>query len=303
MIYFYFGEDDFGIKQHVDAIKIKFADKYGAESITKINASNVDPQKLIAEIVNINLFAPRRLIILSGVSENKAAWQMLGDNLSRVSDETELVIIEPSPDKRTKAFKELQKNAKIREFSLPKNRDLVDFVLRKSADNKVEIKRDAVDELILFTGGNPWRISSEITKFKLLDKVVTVEIIQSLVEPELEASAYKLLDDLLSGKREDALLELTKLRQIEKPDRFLGLLASQIFSLAVLVNAKDIPNSKLASEFGINPYILGKLSVTANRTSQKEVKRMAKIIAETDNKMKSSGIEPWTLIELAISKI
>ena len=302
MIYFYFGEDDFGIKRQVDNLKVEFTKKYGTESVTKINASNINPQKLIAEIINVNLFAPKRLIFLYGASENKVVWQILGDNLSRVPNETGLVIIELSPDKRTKTFKELLKTAKIREFKLPKNQNLIEFVLKEAADNKIEIKRSAVNELIIFTGGDPWRITSEIAKFKLLDKVVTTEMVQVLVEPEIEASAYKLLDDLLSGRRGKALTELQRLRQLEEPQKFLGLLASQVFALAVAVNADGTANT-LASEFGVNPYVMSKISAAAHRINKEEVKKIAKIIAETDAKSKSSGTDPWILIELAISKI
>jgi len=303
MIHLYFGENDFTIRQQIDAVTAKFVEKYGTNSITKIDALSVDPQRLLAEIVNINLFAQNRLIVLSNATKNKSVWDVLGDNLSRVPNETELVIVEPSPDKRTKTFKQLQKNAKVREFKLPKNRDLLDFVLKEAADNSIEIKRDAADELIIYTGGNPWRIDSEIAKFKALGSVITRESIQDLVEPELSASAFKVLDDLLSGRQDEAKKELVKLRQIEDANRFLGLLASQIFALAVATSSKNRSNGEVSKETGIHPFVMEKMLVNARRIDQTEVTRIAKIVAETDAKIKSSGTDPWTLIEIALIKI
>ena len=303
MIHFYFGENDFAIKRQVDDVTKKFIDKYGTESVTKIDTSTTDPQKLLAEIVNTSLFALNRLIILLDAGSNKSSWEVLGENLSRVPDEIELIVVEPSPDKRTKTFKELKKRAKVREFNLPKNRDLTEFVLGEAADNKIEIKRDAVAELIIFTGGDPWRITSEITKFKTLNKLVTSELIHELVEPELEASAFQLLDDLLSGKRDKALNELAKLRKVEDANRFLGLLASQVFALSAAVNAGGKNSASVASDMGVHPFVMGKMFAVAKRINQTDIKRISEIVAKTDVKIKSSGVDPWTLIELALSKI
>lgn len=303
MIHLYFGENDFEIRRQIDSVTTKFAEKYGLYSITKIDALTTDPQNLLAEIVNVNLFTENRLIVLTNATKNKSVWAMLGENLARIPSETELIIIEPSPDKRTKTFRELQKTAKIREFKLPKNRDLTEFIISEAANSRVEIKRDAVDELIIYTGGNPWRITSEIAKFKALNQVMTRELIQNLVEPELSASAFKVLDNLLSGKREEVNSELSKLRQVEDANRFLGLLASQIFALAAAVASKNHSNSEVAKETGTHPFVMDKMFVTARRIDQREIQRISKIVAETDAKMKSTGADPWTLIEIALSKI
>ena len=302
MVYFYFGENDFKIREHINTVKTKFIEKYGNESVSKINASTTDPQQFLAEIVNINLFSIKRLIILSNATENKEIWTNLGNILQRIPDEVDLIITATSPDKRTKTFKKLMKIAKPREFSLPKNRDLLEFVLTQAADNQVEIKRDAANELIIYTGGNPWRISSEISKFKVFNRVVTIETIHDLVEPELEASAFGLLDNLLSGHREKALSELKKLRKIEDANKFLGLLAYQVFALSAVMHAGNRSISVVAKETGTHPFVIEKMFNAMGRVKTSDVKEISKIIADTDAKIKSSGTDPWTLIEIAISK-
>jgi DNA polymerase-3 subunit delta len=303
MIYFYYGENDLGIKRQVAAVTKKFAAKYRAENIARLDGSNIDAQKLVVEIVNMNLFAPNRLIVLTDTSKNKPAWTALGENLTRVPAETELVIVEPSPDKRTKTFKQLSKLARTRQFASLKNQDLVDFVLREAADSRVEIKRPAADELIIYTGGDPWRIASEISKFRALDRVVTVEAVRATVEPVLEASAFKLLDDLMSGRRDAALAELSQLRRSEDANRFFGLLSSQILALAVAVNSGGKNSAEIARETGIHSFVISKMLTAARRLSPRDVRKMSLILAETDAKLTTtSGADPWVLIEVAISK-
>ena len=303
MIHYFYGTNDLGIFRAVNEFREKFIKKYDTESVVKLDVASIPSQKIMSEIINVNLFSPNRLIILSGVAENKTFSESLLENLLRIPDDVELVIIEPSPDKRTKTFKELVKKCNACEFRLPKDYDMVKFTLNEANNNRVEIKRDAVDELIIYTDGNPWRIASEIAKFKTLGKLVTVRLVQELVEPELTASAFLLMDCLLSGDRDKAAEELAKLRKIEKAEKFFGLLSSQVFALAIAVNANGRSSQNVASETNIHPFVMGKMFIVARRVNEKEIKRITRIIAETDNKLKSTGIDPWTLIELAISKI
>lgn len=303
MIHFYFGNNDFAIKRQIDSITEKFAKKHGAENITKIEGGEIDSQKLLAEIVNINLFALNRLIILDGVSKNKTAWSALGENLERVPAETELIIVDESPDKRTKTFKSLKDIARVTDFPSLKNYQLSEFVMREAADQGVEMKKDAIGELIAYTDGNQWRIASEIMKFRALDKLVTSKTVRDHVEPEANANVFKLLDDLLNGRREMAMAELTHLRKIEDPNRFFALLASQVFALSAAINSRGRAPSEIAVDIGAHPFVMEKMCVTARKMRPRDVARISKIVAETDAKMKSTGNDPWTLVELALAKI
>lgn len=303
MISFYYGDNDFIIKRQVDALVQKFAEKYGAENVSRIDGADIEAQELLAEIVNINLFALHRLVVLDRASKNKYSWEVLGDNLSRVPDETELIIVDTNPDKRTKTFKKLKINAKTHELKQPKDYELSDFVRREAAEQKVEIKPDAVGELIAYTGGDQWRIASEIAKFRALDKLVTADLVRQFVEPELSANAFKLLDDLLNSRRDAARHELAKLRQTEDANKFFGLLASQIFALAAAVNADSKKPAEIAADLGVHPFMMQKTCAIARKISPRDVERIAKIIADTDIKIKSTGVDPWTLIEIAVGKI
>jgi len=303
MIHFYFGENDFALRRQIDAVVDKFASKYGAENISRLDAAEIDPQKLLAEIVNINLFAPNRLIVVVGLGSNKAAWVVLGENLARVPDETELIIVVPKPDRRTKTFKQLDSVAKSREFKLLIGQQIDEFVMHEAANQGVEIERDAVRELIVYTGGDQWRIASEIAKFRALDRLVTVELVHEYVEPELAANAFKILEDILDKRHDSAMAELARLRQIEDPNRFFGLLASQVYVLAAVVNADDRGANEIASDTKAHPFLVNKMRTIARQVTARDIARISQIVAETDAKMKSTGADPWRLVELALAKI
>ena len=307
MIYFFYGENDYEIRQQVDLLSAKFLAKYGADALTKIECSEIDTQKLVGEIVNINMFAPNRLMVLTGLENNKSAWASVAENLARIPDETSVIISVKSPDKRTKAFKDLQKTAKSQEFKFLKGRELNDWLMQRLNSEKLEFERDAVDELIRITSGDQWRMSTEVAKFAALNKVVTVELIRQFVEPDLENNAFSILGLTLNNRREQATIDLKNLRTSEDPNKFFGLLASQIFALSATIHSQN--PSQTASELKIHPFQLSKMTDLARRLGdkrqqQRKIRRILEILAKTDAKMKlSHPDDSWTLIELALARI
>ncbi len=302
MIHLFYGENDFAIKRAVDAKIAKFSQEFGTDSVEKIDAAEADFSDILSEIVNINMFAPRRLIVLSNTAKNKTAWTKLGENIARVPDETELIIVEPKPDKRTKTFKDLRKFAK--EFSLLRSHEINAWAMDEAHRVGVEIKRDAVDELVMRTGGDQWLIAAELAKFASLGKVVDTKLVQELTEANVEASAFAVLDHAMNGQRAAMQQELANLRKVEDANKFMGLLASQIFALNVAVNANGKTTNEAAKDAGIHPFVMSKMFDVARKIEARDAKNFAKIVAKTDAKMKlSNANDAWNLVEIALSKI
>jgi DNA polymerase III delta subunit len=110
------------------------------------------------------------------------------------------------------------------------------------------------------------------------------------------------LDDALNGWRGAALDELAKLRQIEDANKFLGLLASQVYALAAAQASKDKSSTDVARDTGTHAFVMEKMFAVSRRVSGRDVARLAKLVAETDAKMKL-GSDGWTLIEVLLAKI
>ncbi len=307
MIYLYYGENNLLRKRAVDELVAAFTRKHGTDAVTQMDGSDIEPQRLIADIVNVNLFAPERLIVLEDLDRNSAAWVTVGENLDRVVDGTSLIIAVTSPDKRTKTFKALKASASVREFQLLKGHELADWLRQELASSGLEYKSTAVDELISATGGDEWRLAMEVAKLRTLDQVVTPQLVRQYVEPNLEANAFMIFEQVISGRREVALVELEKLASLEDPNKFMGLLASQAFALAAAIHGAG--QRDVASTLKIHPFQLSKMGEVARRIGDSEqqkerVKQIAALLAATDAKIKlSRPTEAWALISIAIGKI
>jgi DNA polymerase III delta subunit len=311
MIYFYHGENEFATRRQIEAVAAKFAEQHGAEAITRLDASEIEPQSLLAEIVNINMFAPQRLVLVKNAGSSKTAWEILGENLGRVPDETDLVIMMAKPDKRTKTYKELLKIAKAREFPTLKPAELKKWLLDEAHVMGLKINAAAADELLTATGGDSnqqARLAAEIAKFQVLGRSVDVELVREVVEPNLATNAFDVLNLAIAGKRREVAAELKNLRESgEDANKFFGLLASQVFALAAATLASS--DAETARNLKIHPFQLSKMRDLARElgdgsAQKRRAKEITRILAETDARIKlSRADEAWALIEVALTRL
>ena len=305
VIFFYYGENSFAVDQQSNQQISDFTRQYGPDSLAKIDASETDTTNFVSQIVNTSLLSPRRIIILRDSDKVKSIWNSLGENLGRVPDEIDLVVIAESPDKRTKTFKDLLKTAKSKEFKPLREYELINWLKSEVSKLGQTITDGAARQLLTATSADQWRLSNEITKLSALNRPIDEQLVNQMVEPDLATNAFAVLEMSISGKVSQATNEVEKLRQIEDPNKFFGLLTSQVFALAAAV----FGNSDTAKELKIHPFQLTKsndiLYKIGNIQEQKtRVKQIARVMAETDAKIKlSNADQSWTLIEAVLNKI
>jgi len=311
VICFFYGENDFELNRAVAKLRGEFIRENGAEAVAKFDASETESDKVFAEIINVNLFAPRRFFVIKNVFANKLFAEKLPEFLSRIPDENDVILTDAKPDKRTKIFKDLIAKTTAREFKILREWELKKWLAGEVNSRKIIMKNEAQDELLDLLSGeeNPQnRAAQELDKFANLGSEITLKKVREIVEPNLASNAFEIFNLALRGKHKKCAQELAKLRDSrEDANRFLGLLASQIFALMAVVF--DDGKTDLAKELKIHPFQLQKSRDVARSLGDKNqqksrVKQLAKILAEIDAKMKlSRSDEAWTLVEIALAKI
>ena len=299
MIRFYYGDNDFAITRQVSLIKDQFSKQYGAEDVVRLS-STADAEKVFTELTSVGLFSTKRLVILDSVFSDKTLTEKLPDVLKIVNDDTDLIIIDRKPDKRTKLYKMLI-SGEAEEFLVPKN--LNQFAGDEALRQNVKISKEAISDLIVYTNGDAWRISNEIAKLKSLKQDITQQHIEKYVEPDLVVDVFSVLDSLFSGQKKEAINRVSLLEQSEDPNPFFALLASQIFVLSAIKSSTK-PLSVVAKDMNVHPYVLSKMQNTARKVSMARVSEISKYISKTDMDIKRFNREDaWSLIKLVIGKI
>lgn len=301
MIYFLTGENWYGRNLALKTL----LKKVDVESVERPDISKMEVSELHDMLQAQSLFSEKRCIVLSGVSENKLVWEALGDVADAVSPDVALIIIEDKPDKRTKAYKSLQKHAEASQFPLWTPRDTpmaTEWLLATAKAQDVPLKTRDAKQLIERVGVDQARLAAALEKLQLMSEI-TPESIEASIDRQPSDNVFALLETALGS--DDALLRLSieSLRRTEDAYRVFGLLSSQLLQLAALVYQKDVSPGDVAKQIGAPPFVLTKLRPFAQRLSEREMAAILALAAATDVKMKSVAIDPWLLVEELLVKI
>jgi DNA polymerase III delta subunit len=306
VIKFWFGPNEFQISRAAQTAVDEFLRSHSADAVQKIMSDETDADEITAAIVNISLLAPERLIIVDKIDQNKAFWENLPEIIARVPDSTELILTAKTPDKRTKTYKHLLKNAAVeaQEFVLPREYEMPGFVRDEAKRLGLKIAPDAIDELIQRTSGDgeqqAARIATELAKLQSLHRDVTRADIAKFVEPNAAANVFMILEMALTDEKSCAAAEIANLRATESADKFIGLLASQVFALSAAVAHADTKTLK------IHPFQLQKMGDLARRAglTRADLAQTTRGLAELDAAVKlAKPDEAWTRIELWLEQL
>lgn len=271
--------------------------------IESLDASELEPRNLPDLFMGASLFSPERLIVIRGVATNKTLWTELEQWIERVPAETEIILIETSPDKRTKTYKQLQKHATIKEHAELGEADLASWLQNHARSVGAELQPDVVRYLISYVGRDQWRLRSELDKVLLAEKPITRELIQDVAEPYPEATAFELLDAVFAGNETRVHELLNLLREREDPYQFFGLLSSQVLALLAIVSAGSRRPDEIARDIALHPFVVRKLSTIAQKLGKARVERLVDRLAHADERIKTTGVSPWHQLEITLGTV
>lgn len=287
------GENSFEIERRVRELAAAFDG-----DIEQFEGENLTLDGLYDALTGQSLFSDARLVIIKQLSENTALWEKLPDVLVGIGKDSELILIEPKPDKRTRSYKSLLKTAQVTEFPAWSNRDrqkAVEWVRVEAKQQELELTPQLASRLVDRVGFDQWRLFHAIEKLAVCESV-TAEIIDETIDARPSENVFQLFETALRGDRDRLATMLRTLEQTEEPYRVFGLLGSQVHQLVVL-SASDEPSSHVARDIGAMPSILMKLQPYAKDLSTVQCRKLVTLFVEADDEMKSSGGDPWLLIE------
>ena len=292
------GDNTFEIERTVGALITRF------EGVAeRIDGSTVELKQLPDLLMGATLFADKRLVIIKNLSENKDVWATFGDWLPRISDDIEVVLVEPKPDKRTITYKELKKQAQIIELMQWSEHDVSKaekWVSKEAQQLLVSLNTKCIQLLVRRVGNDQWRLFHALEKLALAD-TVTVEVIEALIDANPAENVFNLFDAALQGEGVKVTEMVRTLELSEDPYRLFALLSGQVFQLAAVVAAGS--GDEVAKDFGVHPYAISKLVPNARQLGKNGIKKIVYAFAKTDDDMKLSRAEPWLLIERTLMKV
>lgn len=316
-LYIFHGEEVFLLHHYFDQLKkILLDDLTESFNFHKLNGETFDIQTFADSVEAMPMMAEHTLVQVDDVDIFKlpeAERNKIAELLSDVPEYCTVVFTYEThdwkPEKRCKKLWEaIEANATVVEFAKQNQRDLIAWVSKHFLARGKRISNDLCAYLIEITGGTMTALAGEISKiasFSGAGEIVKADI-DAVTEPVLDAVVYQMTDLMGSGKYGQALQKLqTLLKMQQEPLAILGAIGSHFRRIGtariLLDNGRNA--SELMKLYNMKEYPARKAMDAARRFRPEFCAKAAKLVLETDYRIKTSFDEPERLLEMLILQL
>jgi len=312
MILFFYGEDTFRLKQKLKALKEKFISaSLGDTNLTVLDGEKLTYDALVRQILAMPFLSRTRLVIVENILKDgkQEVLEKIPEALAKVPQSTVLVFVEEGvPDRRTTLFKKLNKLAQVQEFKLLEPEPLRRWINREIDNRKSRIEPQAVWRLIAYVGNDLWRMSNELDKLTAYSQQITAEEVDLLVNPQVEADIFAMIEAVARKDLKTAMKEFYRL--LEAGEHELYILTMIIYQYRHLLVIKDLSQRLksnnhwfLAKKSGLHPFVVQKSLAILPRYTLGDLKQIYHQLLNFDVQIKTGKIESRVALELLIFKL
>lgn len=292
MIISLIGTNSYLLKNRLDQLTGDFINQYGDLAVERLDGAEAEPSQVLDAAQALPFLAERKLVILRQPLLNKQLADQLEQIISSIADTTDLIVVEPSPDKRTAAFKMLKALTKLEEFSELKEPELVSWLINEADHLSYKLSRGDANYLVERVGANQAVLASELNKLGLYDKRITRQSIDQLTDKSPQSKIFDLLDAAFGGNKSKALALYEEQRaQKVEPQAILALITWQLNLLVLAKLGKGKTASAIAKDAKLNPYPVQKAQALSAKITYKKLAEMVGEATQIDYKSKQSRLD------------
>jgi DNA polymerase-3 subunit delta len=274
------------------ALRMRIADfvaEQGDMALEQLDGEDVSLVRISEAVQSLPFLASKKLVILHSPSAQKQFAEQVAELLADVPETTELVLVEPKPDKRTAFYKWLKNHTEFLEYRELDERQLSQWVVQYATEQGSTINMADASYLIARVGANQQRLSQELQKLSLQGGVIARERINALTEATPDSKIFDLLDAAFNGRTARALELYKEQRSMRvEPQEILAMVGWQLRQVSL---AKTAGKHDLVREGKISPYSATKSSSIASRLSLLRLKQLVRDLTVLDARSKRSTID------------
>lgn len=308
VIYLLTGENTYQITAHVRQL----AKEIGLPA-RNIDGNELSQEGLTDVLRGTSLFGQQDLPVIFSLSEQPEAWEAIGALVALPNTNT-AIIVEPKPDRRTKAYKQLVRHVSVIDCPLWTNKQhglAKEWLVQQAKQQGVGLSPAQVQRMLDRATTPSERVgvfvinqaimAVALQSLQLLD-TVTDDAIDAVMPPATTDSVFMLLECAVARDNVATTRMLAQFRLTDEPHRLLALLASQwtqLMAVALVGQAND----EVASQLSMHPYVAQKMLHLARQIGRQDQRELTKLIASLDTSCKQSAVSPWQAIDYFITRI
>lgn len=283
------GKNAYKLRAYVHQQVDSYMQSVGELGIERIDASESTVDAILQAAQSLPFLVERKLVVVTNVGQNTPLLERIDELVERNAEQVEVLLIDPSFDKRKASYKTLQKKTEVHDFAEANARDLPAWVVEYCTEQGGAISRADANYLVERVGSNQDLIAREIEKLVLFEPKVDRAAIDILTDRTLQSTVFELLDAAFAGNSERALKLYREQRASRvEPQYIIAMIVWQLHGLALAVHAPDHQEGTLVHA-GLSPYTARKAIGLARQTTKLTVRRMIRDLTELDRNIKTSA--------------
>lgn len=287
------GSNSYLLRRELRRLVDAFVAEHTDMGLERLDGEEASYDRMREALESLPFLASKKLVVLNAPSANKEFLEKAVDLLKDVLETTDVVIVEPKPDKRTSYYKFLKKNSELKEFNELDEHGLAGWLVTSAKEQGGTLSQSDARYLVQRVGANQQLLSNELDKLLAYEPKITRESIDLLTDKTPQSSIFDLLDAALSGDTQKALKLYEEQRAMKvEPQQIIAMLAWQLHVLAVVKAAGGLDPGMIAKEAKINPYVVRKSQDLARHMTATQVKQLVHDALRLDIRLKSEPIDP-----------
>lgn len=307
-VYLLYGSERYLKQQYRKKLLAALVPSDDTMNFTRFEGKDTDQTQVISMAETLPFFADRRVILLenTGFFKNKA--EDFADYLTKLPDYLVLVCAEEEADKRSRAYKAVQKNGCAVEFAEQKEETLIKWVLGQIGREGKNIRRTDMEYFLSVTGNDMANISMELEKlfsYTLGRDVITRGDIDAVCVPQITNRIFDMVRAVAAHEQKKALsYYYDLLAQKEPPMRILFLLAREfnILLQVKLYEQSGGDSREMASALSVPSFAVGKYRATAGKYTAAQLREIVTDIVQAEEDVKTGHLSDALSVELMIIK-
>ena len=229
--------------------------------------------------------------------------------INDLPDFTCLLILEQEVDKKLAIYNDITKKGLAVEFTYRSASELEDWVRAIAGRDGIAFARDALKQFIDNTGESMMDIRSELDKLLMYaagKRGITAGDLAAVCVFPLKARIFDLLDNLIAGKKKQAVAELALLLRDREPAmRILSTLSNHLILLRQIknlaVNGVKLPEATRL--LGLNPYRVEKLWRQSFKIAPRAIEKAIEKCHQQDLAIKNGHINDIQALQMLLLTI
>lgn len=298
------GTNRYTLQAAIKARTAAFANEHGDMALERLDGEEVTLDRISEALNSLPFLTSKKMVVLRQPSLNKEFTEQAAELLKNIPETTEVLLVEPKPDKRSSYYKYLKKNTDYQQYDELDQHGLARWLSEQASAKGGQLAQADARYLVARVGLNQQLLANELEKLLLHGNHITIKAIDALTEPTPQSTVFKLLDAAFSGDARRAMELYAQQRALKvEPQQIIAMLSWQLHIVALIKTAGERTPDQIASEAKVSPYTVKKSLSIARQLTLAKLKKLISDLVEIDQRSKAETFDLDNALQNYILKL